>query len=48
MAGYTFTGNEGSRRVFERNGFEWARTVDNGKLVRGEHKTLNYLRWESL
>ncbi|KAG8219623.1 SUR7/PalI family-domain-containing protein [Butyriboletus roseoflavus] len=46
MVGYTFTGNEGSRRVFEKNGFEWKRTVDNGKLVRGERKTLNYLHWE--
>lgn len=47
MVGYTFTGNEGSRRVFEKNGFERKRTVENGKLVRGEQKTLNYLRWDS-
>lgn len=46
MVGYTFTGNEGSKRVFEKNGFEWQRTLDNGKLVRGEHKTLNYLHWK--
>jgi len=45
MVGYTFTGNEGSRRVFEKNGFEWKGTVDNGKTVRGEPKTLNYLHW---
>ncbi|KAG9314171.1 hypothetical protein JVU11DRAFT_4957 [Chiua virens] len=46
MVGYTFTGNEGSRRVFEKNGFRFERTLENGKVVRGERKTLNYLRWE--
>lgn len=46
MVGYTFAGNKGSRRVFEKNGFEWKRTVDNEKVVRGERKKLNYLRWE--
>lgn len=46
MVGYTFAGNEGSRRVFEKNGFEWKGTVENEKVVRGERKKLNYLRWE--
>ncbi|KAF9245907.1 GNAT domain-containing protein [Melanogaster broomeanus] len=45
MTGYTFSGNEGSRRVFEKNGFVWKRTLDTGKVVRGERKTLNYLEW---
>ncbi|KAF8445718.1 acyl-CoA N-acyltransferase [Boletus edulis BED1] len=46
MVGYTFSANEGSKRVFEKNGFEWKGTLDNGKLVRGEHKTINYLHWQ--
>jgi len=45
MVGYTFTGNEGSKRVFEKNGFELKGTIDNGKVVRGECKTLNFLCW---
>ena len=44
--GYTFADNGGSRRVFEKNGFQWKGTVDNGKIVRGQRKTLNYLEWK--
>ncbi|KIJ65050.1 hypothetical protein HYDPIDRAFT_88753 [Hydnomerulius pinastri MD-312] len=46
MTGYTFSGNQGSRRVFEKSGFVWKRTLDSGKVVRGERKTLNYLEWK--
>lgn len=46
MVGYTFSDNMGSRRVFEKNGFEFKGTIDNGKVVRGEAKTLNYLEWQ--
>ncbi|KAF9229044.1 hypothetical protein BS17DRAFT_688481 [Gyrodon lividus] len=45
MTGYTFSENKGSQRVFEKSGFVWKRTLDNGKVVRGERKTLNYLEW---
>ncbi|KAH7920687.1 hypothetical protein BV22DRAFT_1039546, partial [Leucogyrophana mollusca] len=45
MTGYTFAGNRGSVRVFEKSGFEFKRTLDSGKVVRGEHKILNYLEW---
>jgi len=43
VVGYTFAENDGSRRVFEKNGFKWKRIIDNGKVVRGVRKTLNYL-----
>ncbi|KAL4070741.1 hypothetical protein J3A83DRAFT_3255875 [Scleroderma citrinum] len=47
MTGYTFAGNVGSVRVFEKSGFVLKRILDNGKVVRGEHKLLNYLEWEA-
>lgn len=47
MAGYTFVGNIGSVRVFEKSGFVLKGILDNGKIVRGEHKRLNFLEWEA-
>lgn len=47
MAGYTFVGNIGSVRVFEKSGFALKGILDNGKIVRGEHKRLNFLEWEA-
>ncbi|KAG6332772.1 hypothetical protein ID866_6317 [Astraeus odoratus] len=45
MVGYTFEGNQGSVRVFEKSGFVLKSVLDNGKTVRGERKRLNYLEW---
>ncbi|EGN99512.1 hypothetical protein SERLA73DRAFT_179555 [Serpula lacrymans var. lacrymans S7.3] len=45
MRGYTFVGNTGSVRVFEKNGYILKGIVDNGKVVRGEKKLLNVLYW---
>ncbi|KAH7921234.1 hypothetical protein BV22DRAFT_1107315 [Leucogyrophana mollusca] len=45
MTGYTFVGNAGSLRVFEKNGFVLRGTLDNGKVVRGEKRLLNHLEW---
>lgn len=39
MVGYAFAENEASRRVFEKNGFEW-----KGTVVRDGRRTLNYLQ----
>jgi len=47
MTGYTFAGNIGSVRVFERSGFVLKGILDNGKIVRGEHKRLSFLEWEA-
>ncbi|KAH7915628.1 hypothetical protein BJ138DRAFT_1054409 [Hygrophoropsis aurantiaca] len=46
MTGYAFAGNRGSRRVFENSGFVWKGTLNNGKVIRGEPKLLEYLEWE--
>ncbi|KAI6153793.1 hypothetical protein BKA82DRAFT_4094071 [Pisolithus tinctorius] len=46
MSGYTFVGNAGSARVFEKSGFMLKGVLDNGKTVRGERKRLNYLEWK--
>lgn len=45
MSGYTFVGNTGSVRVFEKNGFVLTGILDNGKTVRGERRRLNHLEW---
>ncbi|KAH7914750.1 hypothetical protein BJ138DRAFT_1123244 [Hygrophoropsis aurantiaca] len=46
MTGYTFADNRASARVFEKSGFVWKSILENGKVVRGEKKQLNYLEWE--
>lgn len=47
MSGYTLGGNVASVRVFEKNGFVLRGVLDNGKIVRGEHKLVNFLEWQA-
>ncbi|KAF7966039.1 hypothetical protein HWV62_40443 [Athelia sp. TMB] len=42
---YTFTGNQGSVCVFEKNGFELIETLDEWREVKGVKRGLNTLRW---
>ncbi|KAG1734033.1 uncharacterized protein EDB91DRAFT_1057071 [Suillus paluster] len=46
VVAYTFAENIGSIRVFEKNGFVNKGLLDNGKMVRGEKKTLTHLEWK--
>ncbi|KAF9224041.1 hypothetical protein BS17DRAFT_704202 [Gyrodon lividus] len=42
---FTFAENIASERVFVKNGFIKVAVIDNGKVVRGERRKLNYLAW---
>ncbi|KAF8209466.1 acyl-CoA N-acyltransferase [Mycena galopus ATCC 62051] len=42
-----FTGNNGSVRVFEKNGFVVAETLENCIEIRGEKRSLHVLDWKS-
>ncbi|KAG0709435.1 GNAT domain-containing protein [Suillus ampliporus] len=46
VVAYTFAGNIGSNRVFEKNGFVNKGLFDNGKIVRGEKKMMTHLEWK--
>ncbi|KAG1812944.1 uncharacterized protein BJ212DRAFT_1518232 [Suillus subaureus] len=46
VVAYTFAGNIGSNRVFEKNGFANRGLFDNGKTVRGEKKVMTLLEWK--
>ncbi|KAG0709436.1 GNAT domain-containing protein [Suillus ampliporus] len=46
VVAYTFAGNIGSNRVFEKNGFVNKGLFDNGKTARGEKKILTHLEWK--
>jgi RimJ/RimL family protein N-acetyltransferase len=41
-----FTGNTGSMRVFEKNGFVSSGTVENCIEIRGEMRSLHVLDWK--
>ncbi|EIW86924.1 hypothetical protein CONPUDRAFT_115792 [Coniophora puteana RWD-64-598 SS2] len=45
IVGYTFAENKASARVFEKCGFVFRGQFDNGTVVRGEKKELNWLEW---
>ncbi|ESK87388.1 gnat family [Moniliophthora roreri MCA 2997] len=42
----TFRGNEGSKRVLEKNGFLLVNTIDDYKVIDGEMTTLYVLEWK--
>lgn len=42
-----FRGNEGSVKVFQKNGFKLMRTFENYVEVRGEKRDLHVLEWDS-
>ncbi|KAJ6566993.1 hypothetical protein B0H19DRAFT_940905 [Mycena capillaripes] len=43
-----FTGNNGSVRVFEKNGFVLVTTLENCIEIRGEKRSLHVLDWEHI
>ena len=40
-----FVGNEGSIKVFSRNGFKMLNTIENHKEVRGKMRGLHVMEW---
>lgn len=40
-----FTGNEGSVKVFLRNGFKMMKTYENYKEIRGKTRGLHVMEW---
>lgn len=42
-----FLGNEGSIKVFSKNGFKMLNTIENYKEVRGKVRGLHVMEWRS-
>ena len=40
-----FTGNDGSVKVFERNGFKLVRTIEEHSIVKGRMRGVHVLEW---
>ena len=43
-----FVGNEGSLRVFQKNGFKMVRKIEEYQVVRGKMRGLYVIEWEAL